>query len=380
MKFGLRSPIGDKSSKTAQATPLVFVRPHVKRSPMLLRKMIALSCLLSPIKASIAGQQADISTFTKMRFPARFLRTVRGGDRRAPSLGGASSVESGWRIDGNPLRPAPGTGRSTRTASKHIPSRPIVENLDGDEDAAAEASDVANAFLSRGSRNRFVSQVYTILACQLLFTSACILGLRVSPSAARYLVTAGGGWVPMLSLLISSGAFVYAAGNETARRSSPTKWKLLGAFTAGQSLAVSVITLFFDTRTVISSMLTTAFAAGTVSAYTIANKNSKRDLTQWGSTLASLSLILLLVGMIQLLKTFGVLPRDFLPITEAMYCAGGATLFSAYLAHHTRLVVSGKHSKYRLHEKDYVLGAMLIYHDIINMFIYILRLLGENKE
>ena len=41
---------------------------------------------------------------------------------------------------------------------------------------------------------------------------------------------------------------------------------------------------------------------------------------------------------------------------------------------------SGKYSKYQMNEKDYVFGAMCLYNDIISMFIYILRLVGEDRE
>ena len=63
-----------------------------------------------------------------------------------------------------------------------------------------------------------------------------------------------------------------------------------------------------------------------------------------------------------------------------MYSACGATLFSFYLAHHTKLIVAGKHSKYQMNEKDYVYGAVSLFNDIINLFIYVLKILGEEKD
>jgi FtsH-binding integral membrane protein len=63
-----------------------------------------------------------------------------------------------------------------------------------------------------------------------------------------------------------------------------------------------------------------------------------------------------------------------------MYSILGAGLFSLYLAHHTRLIVAGKSAKYQMNEKDYILGAMSCYSDIINIFLYILRLLGEFED
>jgi len=184
----------------------------------------------------------------------------------------------------------------------------------------------------------------------------------------------------MLSILVSSVAFGIAASNQEARRRSPTKWQLLAVFTGGQALITGFITCFYPMRTVVSAMGATALATGGVSLYTIANKDSKRDLSQWGASLASFSLVFLVISIIRLLEIVGVLPRGFLPISEAAFCLGGATLFSGYLAHHTRMIVAGKHTKYRLHERDYVFGAMLLYDDIVTIFIYILRILGEKNR
>lgn len=68
-----------------------------------------------------------------------------------------------------------------------------------------------------------------------------------------------------------------------------------------------------------------------------------------------------------MLQTFKVLPANFLPYNDIIYSIVGACLFSFYLAHHTKLIVSGKHAKYQMNEKDYVFGAMTLYNDIINM-------------
>jgi len=94
----------------------------------------------------------------------------------------------------------------------------------------------------------------------------------------------------------------------------------------------------------------------------------------------SCGLIFLVYGVLALLQTTGVLPAGFLPYNDMLYGLAGACLFSFYLAYHTRLIIAGKHTKYQMNETDYVFGAMTLYNDIINMFIYILRLIGEDKD
>ena len=158
------------------------------------------------------------------------------------------------------------------------------------------------------------------------------------------------------------------------------KWQLLALFTLGESIAVGFITSFYQFSAVLTAMGATALAAFTVSAYTFFNKNAKYDLSQWGAGLSSAGMIFLIFILMNLLEQYGILPAGFLPIRDTWMSCAGAVLFSFYLAYHTKLIVGGKHSKYQMNEKDYVFGAMSLYNDIINMFIYILRLIGEDQR
>jgi FtsH-binding integral membrane protein len=183
--------------------------------------------------------------------------------------------------------------------------------------------------------------------------------------------------VPLLGLLISTVAWWITLSFEEIRRTSVMRMPLLIAFTIGQSIAVGFISSGYAHSSVIKAMVTTAAATLSVTLYTLVQKNPKYDLSQWGRALSGLGMALLLYGMVHVLEHFGVLPYGFLPYSEAMYGLLGAGMFSLYLAHHTRLIVSGKSAKYQLNEKDYILGAMSVYSDFVNIFLYILRILGE---
>ena len=75
--------------------------------------------------------------------------------------------------------------------------------------------------------------------------------------------------------------------NEFSRRSSPIKWQLLALFTVGEAICVGFISSFYAFQTVITAMIATAVATGSVTLYTIGNRNPKRDLSQWGAMLSS---------------------------------------------------------------------------------------------
>lgn len=84
--------------------------------------------------------------------------------------------------------------------------------------------------------------------------------------------------------------------------------------------------------------------------------------------------------MVGILRQVGILPAGVIPYSDMIYSGFAACLFSGFLAHHTKLIVAGKHAKYRMNEKDYVYGAMSLYSDIVNIFLNILQLLGKEND
>jgi hypothetical protein len=70
------------------------------------------------------------------------------------------------------------------------------------------------------------------------------------------------------------------------------------------------------------------------------------------------AMIFLVYGIIGLLQMVGIMPANFLPYNDTIYSCIGVTLFSLFLAHHTKLITAGKHAKYQMSEKNYVLGAI----------------------
>eukprot|EP00536_Pseudo-nitzschia_multiseries_P013405 jgi/Psemu1/290844/fgenesh1_pg.572_\ len=211
--------------------------------------------------------------------------------------------------------------------------------------------------------------VFTALTCLLFGTFAPLTNIYVVNSvtgrASPFL------FVPLAGVLLSTVAWFRVAVSPEARQKSPNKWWWLAVFTIGESVSIGAISSLYKLRSVIMAMGATALAAGTVSLYTISQKNSKYDLSQWGATLSSWATILLVYLLIGVAQQSGWLPFGFLPFSDMLYSVFATCLFSVFLAYHTKLIVGGKH------EQDYVFGAMALYVDIVNIFLNLLQLLGQ---
>ncbi|KAL3912347.1 MAG: hypothetical protein SGILL_006920, partial [Bacillariaceae sp.] len=259
---------------------------------------------------------------------------------------------------------------------------------DSIEDKQA-VKEMIDSFLTRDSRNSFIARVYAILSGQLLFTAlVCILFGMYAPltTAIRQIDPLTGNYqnpivfLPLGGILLSTIAWFRMAAVPQARQKSPNKWWWLAIFTIGEALSLGSLSSLYKMQSVLLAMGATAVATISVSMYTVMQKNSKYDLSQWGATLSSWAMILLVFLVVGLAQELGWLPFQLVPYTDMAYSAFASLLFSVFLAHHTKLIVGGKHAKYRMNEKDYVFGAMTLYVDIVNIFLNILQLIGQDRD
>lgn len=64
------------------------------------------------------------------------------------------------------------------------------------------------------------------------------------------------------------------------------------------------------------------------------------------------------------------------PFLTNLYCSLGVMLFGIYLVVDTQLIVGGNRS-FQLSNDDHVIGALILYIDIIQIFLYLLQLLSK---
>ena len=63
-----------------------------------------------------------------------------------------------------------------------------------------------------------------------------------------------------------------------------------------------------------------------------------------------------------------------------LYLLAGVLIFSLYIVYDTQTIVGGEHKNLQFDMDDYVLAALVIYLDIINLFILLLQLLQGGRR
>ena len=102
-------------------------------------------------------------------------------------------------------------------------------------------------------------------------------------------------------------------------------------------------------------------------ALTVFSLQTKWDFTLCGGIIYVGVIVLLIFAILAI-----CIPSEALYM---FYASLGALLFSFYLVFDTQLMLGGKH-KYSISPEEYIFAALNLYLDIVNIFLYVLALVG----
>lgn len=109
--------------------------------------------------------------------------------------------------------------------------------------------------------------------------------------------------------------------------------------------------------------------AAIVVALTIYAFTTEKDFTLCGGLL-----FMALIGLI-VASILSIFFKN--KIFEILIMGCGAILFGIYLIYDTQLIMGNRSQSLSI--DDYILASMMLYIDIVQLFIYILQILGESR-
>jgi FtsH-binding integral membrane protein len=229
----------------------------------------------------------------------------------------------------------------------------------------AEAPQTGVGFYNEQVRRGFIAKVYGILSIQLLITFGMVALFSLVPSVKQAVQS---------SPALVWGAYVMTfvivlvlACCEGPRRHFPTNYILLFSFTICEGYLVGVIASLYSPHAVFLATITTVVI---VVSLTIYAWQTKIDFTWMGGILLCVLISFSLMGFFMWFFPYN-------PITNKIYAALGALIFSFYLLYDTQLLIGGKHKRYQISPEEYVFAALNLYLDIIYIFLYLLSLFGN---
>mmetsp|Transcript_98255 Transcript_98255/g.204929 ORF Transcript_98255/g.204929 Transcript_98255/m.204929 type:complete len:255 (+) Transcript_98255:72-836(+) len=217
-------------------------------------------------------------------------------------------------------------------------------------------------------RAGFVRKVYGILAVQLFVTTLCGAFIRFWSSQVFWRAN-----MPLFYLcMFASLAFALPliCCRETAKK-FPVNYLLLFGFTICEGVVVGIVTTTYTGDSVLMAVAATCVTFFALTAWACFTKT---DFTGYGAYLsAGLYGLMGLSFVIAIMSWFGPVPSAL----NIMMALGGVLLFSMYTVYDTQLIMGGGNKANQFEIDDYVIAALSIYLDIINLFLYLLQLFGS---
>ena len=215
-----------------------------------------------------------------------------------------------------------------------------------------------------------MSKVYAWMALALV--GSAIAAMYTAGSETLLQLIFGNRWA-FIGLMVAEVALVIYVSMRMSRLSFATAALIFGAYALLNGVTMSVVLLAYAASTVYAAFFSTALTFGAMS---LIGYTTKKDLTSIGSYL-----LMALIGLI-----IGSLVNIFFHFTwlDSLITYAGLLIFVGLTAYDTQKVKNAlayaEATGYAVDTRKIALmGALNLYLDFVNMFLYILRLLGNRR-
>lgn len=225
------------------------------------------------------------------------------------------------------------------------------------KDEGFEEFDLIN---NKKLRLDFIKKTFGILGTQLLITFIVTLIPLMVESVRVWMHQ--NWWLCIVSSVLAM-IILYVVIYTKAGRKVPINYVLIFLFTIFEAYTVAFIAARYQPETVALAAGLTTLIVITLSIYAACTKT---DFTKCGGFLL-ICLVVLITG--------GILAFFFRNrILNLILSCLGVIVFGIYLIFDIQLLLGNKKNKFS--KDDYILAAMMLYIDIIQIFIYILQIIG----
>ena len=214
-------------------------------------------------------------------------------------------------------------------------------------------------------RHGFVRKVYGIVTAQLTFTFGAIAVTKSVPEVEAWMQDQAGLAVGAIFLALIPQCMILCC--KSMARKVPTNYLLLFIFTSLFSFFFMYVSSLYD----VTDVLTAAgMTLGMTVAITLFAFWTKTDFTKCGSLFLCLTIGMLCLCLVSIFFTFS---SWWYPVVSAIL----VVIYGLYLIFDTQMIAGGR--RHELSVDDYVVGALLIYTDVMMIFLELLKLFGNKN-
>ena len=212
----------------------------------------------------------------------------------------------------------------------------------------------------------YMTRTYRWMASGLLITFA--MAYITATTSLIYLVDS-----LYLVLTIAELALVFVLSSRVQNMSVDAARATFFGYALLNGMVLSYYFIVFSVGTLVMAFLATAVYFGLMAVY---GTTTHKDLTGWGPRLMMGLVALIVTSLIGMLFGFGF-------GSSVLYCGIGLVLFMLLTAYDTQKLQQ-MYAYYagdpELAEKASIYGALTLYLAFIHIFLYVVRLLGNNRR
>lgn len=222
---------------------------------------------------------------------------------------------------------------------------------------------------AKGGIQAYLAQVYGWMTCGLLLTAFVAWYAASSPAVLNFVFSSN---ITFFGLIIAQLALVFVLSGMLQRLSGAMATSLFMLYSALTGLTLSSIFIMYTASSIASTFLVTAGMFGAMSLY---GYTTKRDLSGFGNML-----FMALIGIV-----LASLVNMWLKSDTLMWVITyiGVVLFVGLTAYDTqKLKMIGEQLSVDDKEnfrKYSIVGALTLYLDFINLFLMLLRIMGNRR-
>lgn len=219
-------------------------------------------------------------------------------------------------------------------------------------------------FEDKKLRKKFVRKTLFTFSLSLFTTLGFCIGFKNIPTIDTFVKSELGEALYILSVSTTFLTMFVCLCCEDLLRKTPSKYIIYSLFVLAISYSLGITSLYIKSDILYISIIVTS---GTTTSLILYSFIATTDFTEYYTYAVAIFFSLILIGIVNIFFNNTII--------HVIISGGGALVFACFIVFDMQMIIGQKHIKYKYNIDDFILAAMSLYLDVINMFLYIIQFL-----